>query len=126
MLSDLSSDEIIRQSLGRRVQAHRLFKNQDQATFAYEAGVSASTLYRLEKGETVSIDAYIRVLRVLGLLSRLDDLIPEVALSPMQQLREKRARTRQRATGKRKRSPQARQWQGFGVQVSFDENSGDA
>lgn len=124
MISLQMSDKAIREALGQRIQAHRLLHNQDQESLAYEAGISASTLYRLEKGSSVSIDAYIKVLRVLGLLERLDDLIPPTEISPIQRVREKRVQPRQRATGSRKSSASGSTWQGFKQEVHFDDEEG--
>ncbi|WP_018014501.1 helix-turn-helix domain-containing protein [Teredinibacter turnerae] len=121
----VSTDENVRRELGARLQAQRLLHNWDQESLAYEAGISQSTLYRLEKGGSVSLDALIRVLRVLGLLERLDALVPQAEMSPVAQVRESRQKLRKRATGTRKTSQKNSGWQGFGQSVSFDDSEGD-
>jgi len=120
MINSSLSDDAIRIELGSRAQAYRLRLNQDQETFAYEAGVSVSTLYRLEKGGPVSFDAYIKVLRVLGLLDRLDSLIPALDISPIQRASRAKGKERQRATGKRKTGDKNTEWKGFEQQVDFE------
>lgn len=131
------SNEAILRELGLRAQAQRLHLNQDQETFAYEAGLSVSTLYRLEKGSPVAFSAYIKVLRALGLLDRLENLIPDIEISPMQRASHSKGRERQRATGKRKTSIKASAktspktsaktggWQGFKEPVSFEPDAAD-
>lgn len=119
------TDENVRRELGARLQAQRLLHNWDQESLAYEAGISQSTLYRLEKGGSVSLDALIRVLRVLGLLDRLESLVPQAVISPVAQVREARQKLRKRATGTRKTAPKNSGWQGFGQSVSFDDTEGD-
>ncbi len=121
MIDENMSDGAIRGELGERIQAFRLMKNQDQESFAYEAGISVSTLYRLEKGSSVSFDVYIKVLRELGLLSRLESLVPSAEPGPVQQVRQKQVVPRQRASGSRKAPASSSSWQGFKQQVSFDD-----
>ena len=123
MIIDNSTDEAVRQALGSRAQAQRLGLNKDQETFAYEAGISVSTLYRMERGEPVNIDVYIRVLRVLGMLNRMGALVPETELSPMQQVKYSKVKERQRATGRRKVAEKSAGWQGFKEQVKFEDNN---
>lgn len=121
MINGGMSDEVIRKELGQRLQSQRLQKNLDQEALAWEAGISSSTLYRLEKGGSVSFEAYLKVLRVLGLLSRLDDLIPEHEISPIQRVKDKKATVRQRASGSRKSANKKTSWKGFKQQVHFED-----
>jgi len=94
-------DEAILRELGDRLAAARLARNLTQAALAEEAGVSKRTVERLESGEVASrLSALVRVCRVLGLLGRLDALVPPPALSPVDQLK-LAGRRRQRASGSR-------------------------
>ena len=119
------SDTGIRKELGRRIQANRLLRNIDQEHCASEAGVSVSTLYRLEKGGSVSVDALIKVLRSLGLLDRLDLLVPVPEIGPVQRAKERKPVTRQRASGGRKAKTKVENrdsgWPGFKQPVRFDD-----
>ncbi len=72
--------------LGRRLAQHRLEQNLTQAEVALDAGVSISTLARLERGQSTHLSQFVRVLRALGLLGELDALIPPPAPSPIARL----------------------------------------
>ena len=87
------------QVLGRRLARHRLNRNLTQAAVAAEAGVSTLTVQRIEQGHSSQAANLIRILRALGLLENLDALVPEPAISPVQQAR-MRGRIRQRASSR--------------------------
>jgi transcriptional regulator with XRE-family HTH domain len=82
------SDEAILRELGARLEAARLARNLTQKALAEEAGVSKRTVERLEGGEVASrLSAFIRICRVLGLVDRLDALVPPPAPSPLEELK---------------------------------------
>jgi transcriptional regulator with XRE-family HTH domain len=96
----LGDDRILRE-LGARLAAARLGRNLTQAALAEEAGVSKRTVERLESGEVAAqLSAFIRVCRALGLLDRLDALVPGPGPSPIAQLK-LQGRERRRASGTR-------------------------
>lgn len=92
-----SADDAVMIELGDRLARYRLNRNQTQAAFATEAGLSKRTLIRLENGEPVQITSLIRVLRAHGLLQNLDALVPPPALSPIQQAKQ-HGKVRKRAS----------------------------
>lgn len=83
-ISDLSSDRLVQTELGNRVARQRLNRDISQDDLAEEAGISKRTLVRLEGGKPVNTTSLIRTLRALGLLARLDSLLPPDAISPIQ------------------------------------------
>ena len=83
--------------LGARIAARRLSRRWRQADLAYEAGVSNRTVQRIEAGTSVQLAMFLRVLRALGLLGGLEQLVPPSRSSPMELLR--------RETNRRKRGP---------------------
>jgi len=93
------SDRATLLELGDRLARYRLNLNLTQAALAKEAGVSARTLHRIEHGETTNIDNVIRVLRALGLLQNLEALVPDPAVSPLQQVK-MQGKTRRRASSR--------------------------
>ena len=97
------------QALGRRLARHRLNRNLTQAALAAEAGVSALTVQRIERGHSLQAANLIRILRALGLLDNLDALVPEPAISPIQQAR-MRGRVRQRASSRPGRPEPPTEW----------------
>jgi transcriptional regulator with XRE-family HTH domain len=84
--------------IGLRVAAARLQRNITQQKLADEAGVSRSTVRRLEGGESVQLSAFLRVLRALDLLEGLDLLLPDATVSPLHVL-EHQGQKRKRASG---------------------------
>ena len=81
------TDEAVLAELGERLSRWRLERNASQADFGREAGVGRRTVQRLEAGEPVQLQSFVRVLRVLGLLDALDQLVPASAPSPLERLR---------------------------------------
>lgn len=86
MRNDLSDDALLEQ-LGERLLQYRLNRNMTQAVLAKEAGVSERTINRVEHGHSTQLSNLIRLLRSLGLLENMDALVPEPAMSPIQQMK---------------------------------------
>lgn len=76
------TDAAIQCRLGENLKGVRLKQNITQQRLAEEAGVSLSTLKKVEKGEIGSFDAFLRILRTLGRLDVLGPLVEEPQLSP--------------------------------------------
>jgi transcriptional regulator with XRE-family HTH domain len=96
-----TTDDAVLAEFGKRLARLRLERNLTQSQLACEAGISKPTLQRLESGEVATqLSGFLRVCRALGLLERLDLLLPEPVASPMAQLKQA-GRKRQRATGKK-------------------------
>ena len=104
------TDEAILRELGSRLAATRLARNLTQAALAREAGVSKRTVERLESGEVATrLSGLVRVCRVLGLVERLDALVPQAAPTPVEQLK-LASRERKRASRRRSPKPAPRKW----------------
>ncbi len=69
--------------LGHRIARLRVDAGLTQAALAYEAGISKSTVERLEAGHSIQLAGLLRVLRVLGLIGNLDRLLPEPVKGPI-------------------------------------------
>jgi transcriptional regulator with XRE-family HTH domain len=96
--------------LGARIARARLERNLTQSVMAEQAGVSKRTVERLESGEVATqLSGFVRVCRALGLIEKLDALIPEPVPSPIAQLK-LHGRQRQRASGKRAPKKVAKTW----------------
>jgi DNA-binding XRE family transcriptional regulator len=100
-IDGLLTDEAILAELGGRFAQRRLELQLTQGMLAEQAGVSKRTVERVEAGATMQMSTMIRILRVLGLLERLETLVPEAGLRPMDLLKLK-GKARKRASGKRK------------------------
>lgn len=103
------SDDAALRALGRRLARHRLNRNLTQAEVAAEAGVSTLTVQRIEQGRSSQATNLIRILRALGLLDNLDALVPEPAISPVQQAR-MGGRIRQRASSRSGKPEPPAEW----------------
>jgi transcriptional regulator with XRE-family HTH domain len=103
LTSDLA-DETVLSALGERIARLRVEANLTQAALAHQAGVSKSTVERLEAGAGCELTRLIRVLRVLGLVEGFDTLIPELPPSPLAEL-ELRGKQRRRARTTRTSAP---------------------
>jgi len=97
------ADKVIIQRIGEKIKKTRLKQNITQMNLAEEAGISLSTLKKMENGEIASFDALLRMLRTLGLLDVLQPLIEEEQLSPNEYyelVNSANKKSRKRACGK--------------------------
>ncbi|MDO4511443.1 MAG: helix-turn-helix transcriptional regulator [Bacteroidales bacterium] len=76
------TDSQIQSRIGGKIKTTRLKQNITQASLAHSAGISRSSLQKMEMGEIGSFDTFLRVLRTLGLLDQLASLCEEPQLSP--------------------------------------------
>src|SRR5262245_58821759 len=107
-ISKQLTDQAILRELGSRLAAARLARNLTQAALATEAGVSKRTVERLESGEVAArLSGFVRVCRGLGLVDRLDTVVPPMVPGPVEQLA-RAGRRRQRASGRRRPAPRTR------------------
>lgn len=89
----------------------RLEREWTQQKLAKEAKVAKRRVERLESGEvTASLAGFVRVLRALGLLEKLDLLVPEIGHGPMEQL-QMQGRRRRRASSKKNQDAKPAAWQ---------------
>lgn len=94
------SDQALNNLIGAFVRRHRLDQNKSQKEVAQAANISRSTLSLLERGETVTLATWLRVLRVLDLLYVLDAFKSVTQISPMQLAKLEREQ-RKRASNKK-------------------------
>lgn len=80
-----SSEQII-SDLGRKISAIRLSRNLTQSRLASEAGIAEKTLRRLESGETVGLDTFLRVLIALDIQNGLSIALPDPTIRPMERV----------------------------------------
>lgn len=72
----------ILKELGNRIRDIRIKKDITQKEMAEIAGVSHSTVTRVENGDGATLDNLIKIMRMLGILSNIDLLIAEQELTP--------------------------------------------
>ena len=78
------SDTQILQILGMRFKDYRLGLNLSQEELAKAAAVSVSTIHKFETGTITNLTTtnLMALLRQVGLLERIDELIPEQPANP--------------------------------------------
>jgi transcriptional regulator with XRE-family HTH domain len=92
-ITDGLSDETLLTEIGERMGALRLARNLTQAQLAKEAGVSRRTVERLEAGAvSPQLSIFLRICRVLGLVERLELLLPPPEPGPIELLKRKQVR----------------------------------
>lgn len=94
-----ASSTQIEAALCRQLESIRLSRNITQVQLAEAAGVSPRTIGRLEKGQGISLDTFIRVLKALGIQRSLAAALPDPAVRPVERIatsgrERKRARPR--------------------------------
>lgn len=95
----IATSEQIEGALCRQLENIRLIRNVTQEQLAREAGIAIRTIRRLEKGQGVSLDTFIRILIALGLQNNLQALLPDPTVRPIERVNiggaeRKRARPR--------------------------------
>ena len=73
--------------IGERIASIRLSRNLTQTQLGDRAGSSRNTIRRLEAGETVSLDTFIRVLDALDIGANFDLLLPDPSVRPVDRVR---------------------------------------
>lgn len=97
------TDKTILTKIGEKLKLVRLKQNITQQSLSEAANVSLSTIKKIEKGEISSFDAFLRVLRTLGKLDVLQQLVEEEQLSPSEyynMVQASKTKQRKRAVGK--------------------------
>lgn len=87
-ISNALSDDVVLREIGERIASVRLGLNLSQTDLASQAGISKRTVERLESGQVgTQFSGFLKVCRVLGLLDRLEVLLPEPQVSPIDLLK---------------------------------------
>jgi len=71
---------------GQQLRAIRKHRKLSQKAAAELAGISRMTVSKIERGQSLSFDTLVRLLRAYGLLNRLNDLLAVPEKSPMEKL----------------------------------------
>ena len=85
--------------LGRRFKDYRIGCNMTQKEVSEQSGVSVVTIRNFENGRmyNITLGTFIELLRAVGFMQGLDDVLPEIPISPyelekIQQGKRKRVR----------------------------------
>ena len=97
------TDTAILTKIGEKIKAIRLKQNITQKSLSEAANVSLSSIKKIEKGEIRSFDSLLRLLRTLGSLDTLQQLIEEEQISPNEYynlVQSSKTKKRRRAVGR--------------------------
>jgi transcriptional regulator with XRE-family HTH domain len=91
--NSLSNTQVVME-IGNRLKKERINKKLTQKQLAVKAGVSLFTVAQIEKGNSVSVNMLVAVMRVLRLLPNLELLLPDQPVSPVALLKQSRKETK--------------------------------
>ena len=91
------------QLLGSRFKDYRMRCNLTQKEVAEQSGIGLTTIHKFENGtaNNLSLSTFILLLRVVGQVNALDDVLPELPESPYLVRREEKKAQRIRHTNKK-------------------------
>lgn len=80
---EYSTPELVR-LLGERFREYRMRCSLTQKEVAEQSGIGLTTIYKFENGTAgnLSLSTFILLLKVVGQVNALDDLMPELPESP--------------------------------------------
>ena len=101
-LYEYSTPELVR-LLGSRFKDYRMRCNLTQKEVAEQSGIGLTTIHKFENGTAgnLSLSTFILLLRVVGQVNALDDVLPELPESPYLVRREEKKAQRIRHTNKK-------------------------
>lgn len=82
----VASSEQIMGSLCKQLLNIRLARNITQAQLARESGVAVETIRKLEWGQGVSLDTFIRIMIAFRLQNNLKTLLPDPTVRPIERV----------------------------------------
>lgn len=99
---EYSTPELVR-LLGSRFKDYRMRCNLTQKEVAEQSGIGLTTIHKFENGTAgnLSLSTFISLLRVVGQVNALDDVLPELPESPYLVRREEKKAQRIRHTNKK-------------------------
>ena len=99
---EYSTPELVR-LLGSRFKDYRMRCNLTQKEVAEQSGIGLTTIHKFENGtaNNLSLSTFILLLRVVGQVNALDDVLPELPESPYLVRREEKMAQRIRHTNKK-------------------------
>ena len=99
---EYSTPELVR-LLGSRFKEYRMRCNLTQKEVAEQSGIGLTTIHKFENGTAgnLSLSTFVLLLRVVGQVNALDDVLPELPVSPYLVRREEKKAQRIRHTNKK-------------------------
>lgn len=80
---EYTTPELVR-LLGERFKEYRMRCNLTQKEVAEQSGIGLTTIHKFENGTAgnLSLSTFVMLLKVVGRINSLDDVMPELPMSP--------------------------------------------
>ena len=89
-MTETATSQWTMKEVGFRLAKIRLFRNITQESLAQSAGIGVRTLRRLERGESSTLDSFLRVVIALGFTDDLLGIFPVHDIRPIERMESKR------------------------------------
>lgn len=88
---EYTTPELVR-LLGERFKEYRMRCNLTQKEVAEQSGIGLTTIHKFENGTAgnLSLSTFVMLLKVVGRVNALDDVMPELPVSPYMIRKEKK------------------------------------
>jgi transcriptional regulator with XRE-family HTH domain len=83
----IATSEQIEDYLDKQLLNIRLTRNITQIQLAKASNVAFNTIRRLENGQNISLDTFIRILIAFGLQNNLKTLLPDITIRPIERVK---------------------------------------
>ncbi len=89
------------EEIGARIKDQRIASHLTQRELSLKAGISVSSVCRIEQGKSIQFDNLLCIMKALNLLSKLEIAIPAHQITPMQRLSGEQKKKTYRKSGKK-------------------------
>lgn len=89
------------QMIGKRIKLYRVYAGISQKELEEKTGISSRTLSRLEAGNSIQLDSFIKILTALDLDENIELLIPDQSVRPSMFLPKNKVKQRAYKKGKK-------------------------
>lgn len=96
--------QTILSELGERVKRYRVSLNLTQAEIEEKSGVSKRSVSRLEQGDGIQLDNFIKILSALNLENNLSVLVPDLVKRPSYYLKKEEKKDQRARKSSEKKS----------------------
>jgi predicted transcriptional regulator len=110
-IAPATTTEVILSELGQRLAHRRVEMNLTQMALAEQAGIGKRTIEAIEAGTDCQLSTLIRILKILKLTPHLDQLVPEVTLSPIELVKLQDKKRQRASTSKAPKKKKTWKWE---------------
>ena len=97
-ITKFTPESEILKELAKRMRQIRKAKGYTQVELAAEAGIGIATLRRIESGQDSNLISWLKLLKVLEMITAIDQLLPNTFNSPMANILGEKIRKRKKTS----------------------------